>query len=192
MVSILLLVKLNGKQRLFNVFTEEQRRKLILFLFERMLKVLEGLSIYVTTPDDLPPGGYTIIRDEWGDINKAITKARTCIRDDFLIFPCDLPFLEREDVDFLLGGKMKVKIVSSQDGGTSALVLPVDTEIETQFGEDSFRKHLEVLEKESVEYEIYESDNFRDIDTKEDIIWALEHRRSSEFSEFIRKELGAL
>lgn len=188
MVSILLLVKLDGKQRLINIYTEEQRKKLILFLFERMLKVLEGLAIYVATPGDLPPGKYTVIRDEWGDINKAIAKARAAVRDDFLILPCDLPFVERKDIDSLLGGT-RIKIVPSQDGGTNALFLPDNTEIQTQFGENSFEKHVSLLECNDMEYEILKSDQFRDIDTEEDIFWALEHREDSEFSRFVREEL---
>lgn len=187
MGSVLLLVKLNGKQRLKNVYTEGQRRKLVLFLFERMLRVLHGLQIYVATPNDMYGSDYTVIKDEWGDINKVITKARSMVEDDVLILPCDLPFVEREDIDLLFKGG--IKIVPSQNGGTNALFLPVNVDIETQFGENSFEKHLDLLEKRNLEYEIYESDKFRDIDAEEDILWALEHEKDSEFSRFVREEL---
>jgi len=186
MGSILLLVKFNGKQRLKNMYTEEQRRKLILFLFERMLKILKGFKVYVATPDDFS-GYYEAIKDEWGDINKVITKARSLIKDDMLILPCDLPFVEREDIDILLEGG--IKIIPSQNGGTNALFLPVEVDIETQFGEKSFKKHLALLEKKDLKYEVYESDKFRDIDTEEDIVWALEHKKNSKFSRFVREEL---
>lgn len=189
MVSILVLVKLNGKQRLVKVYTKEQRRSLILFMFERMLEVLEGLSIYVATPDDLSRDSCEIIRDEWGDINKAIANARAAVKDDFLILPCDLPFVEREDIDMLLCEGTKVRIVPSQDGGTNALLLPATAEIETQFGENSFERHLSLLKCNNLEYEILKSDQFRDVDTEEDILWALEHKKDSEFSRFVRQEL---
>ena len=81
------------------MYTEEQRQKLILFLFERMMAVLEGMRIYVATPDGIPDNRYTIIRDEWGDINRVVARARSRITDDLLILPCDLPFVEREDMD---------------------------------------------------------------------------------------------
>ena len=148
-----------------------------------MLTVLKGLNIYVATSGDLPQNGYTIITDEWKDINTVITKARKIIQDDVLILPCDLPFVKREDIDMLLCGE--TKIVPSQNGGTNAFFLPVAVDIETQFGENSFEKHVAALKCKNVEYEVYTSDNFRDIDTEEDIVWALEHRRDSAFSLFL-------
>lgn len=186
MVSVLLLVKLHGKQRLSHVYTGEQRQKLMLFFLERMLRVLQGLQVYVATPDDIS-GDYNVIKDEWWDINKVITKARKTVKDDFLIIPCDLPFVEREDIDILIG--KQVMVVPSQDGGTNALFLPVNVEIETQFGINSFEKHVQMLEKKNLEYGVYRSDKFRDIDTEEDIEWALEHEKDSEFSRFVREEL---
>ena len=189
MASVLLLVKLTGKKRLSHLYTKELRQKLILFLFERMLKVLTGLKVYVATPDNFRGNGYEVIRDEWEDINKVITKARGMIRDDVLVLPCDLPFVEREDVENLLSGR--ITVVPSQNGGTNALFLPKDMDFETQFGENSFEKHVALLEKKSMMYRICESDQFRDIDTEEDIGWALEHRRNSEFSRFVVKELAS-
>lgn len=189
MGSIVLLVKLEGKQRLSQVYSDEQRERLILFCFERILKVLEGFKIFVITPDDIL-GNFNVMRDEWGDLNKSIRKRREKIGDDILILPCDLPFVEREDIDRLIGEK--VRIVPSQNGGTNALFLPVEVDIETQFGENSFKKHLETLKSGKIEYDVYESDKFRDVDTEEDILWALEYRRDSEFSKFVREELNGI
>lgn len=186
MVSIFLLLKYHGKKRL-HIYTEEKRQKLILFLFERILNVLKGMNVYVLTPDDIPDKGCTVIRDEWRDINKVITKARSQITDDVLILPCDLPFVERDDINALRG--RKVIIVPSQNGGTNALYLPDGVEFETQFGKNSFQNHIDLLHKRNLEYEILESDDFRDIDTEEDISWALEHRRDSKFSQFITERL---
>lgn len=169
------------------MYTEEQRQKLILFLFERMMAVLEGMRIYVATPDGIPDNRYTIIRDEWGDINRVVARARSRITDDLLILPCDLPFVEREDINLVIG--KKIMIVPSQNGGTNALFLPGWVEFETQFGKNSFQNHINVLECRDLEYETYESDDFRDIDTEEDILWALEHRRESEFSKFVKERL---
>jgi 2-phospho-L-lactate guanylyltransferase (CobY/MobA/RfbA family) len=147
-----------------------------------MLTILDGLTIYVATTGDLPKNNYTIIADEWKDINKVITRSRKMIKDDLLILPCDLPFVSREDIDTLLQGK--TTIVPSQDGGTNALFLPAAVEIETQFGKNSFEKHLDALNSRNVAYEVYTSDNFRDIDTEEDIVWALE-QGDSLFSRFL-------
>ena len=188
MVTVLLLVELNGKRRLSHLFTEAQRRKLVLFFFERMVRVLDGFTIYAATPDDLSENGYCVIRDEWGDINKVITKARERVQADLLILPCDLPFVECRDIDELLRGK-SIVIVPSQDGGTNALILPRDVRFETQFGKNSFRKHLDLLKSKNLAHSIYESDNFRDIDTEEDVAWALEHRKDSEFVKFLKEEL---
>ncbi len=153
-----------------------------MFLFERLIRVLNGLTVYVGTPDDIS-GDFVVIKDEWGDVNKVIKKAREAIKDDLLVLPCDLPFVEREDVERLM--REKVMIVPSQDGGTNALFLPKDMTFETRFGTNSFRKHVRTIEKEGLEYEVCKSDIFRDIDTEKDIVWTLTHRRDSEFSKFI-------
>ena len=184
MVSILLLLNLHGKKRL-HLYTEEQREKLVLFLFERILTVLKGMKVYVLTPDDIPERDYTIIRDEWRDINKVVAKARSHIVDDVLILPCDLPFVERDDIHGLC--KDGIKIVPSQNGGTNALFLPVEVDIETQFGKNSSEKHAKILEEKNIEYEVHRSDKFRDIDTEEDILWAFEYEKDSPFTKFIKE-----
>jgi 2-phospho-L-lactate guanylyltransferase len=185
MGSVLLLVKLSGKNRLSHRYTEEQRRRLVLFLFERMLKVLDGFDVYVASPDNLEGGGFKVIRDEWKDINKVITAARKIIRDDILILPCDLPFVGRDGIEELFN--CGIKIVPSQNGGTNALFLPVDVDIVTQFGKNSFEKHVKVFESQGLHYEVIRSDRFRDIDTEEDIMWALEHGGECEFSQFVKE-----
>ena len=183
MCSVLLLVNVYGKKRLSHLYTEEQRRKLIVFFFERLLSILDGRTIYVATTGDLPKNNYTIIADKWKDINKVIERARKMIKDDLLILPCDLPFVNREDIAAITHGK--TTLVPSQDGGTNALFLPASVDIETQFGKNSFEKHVAMLKCKNVEYDVYTSDNFRDIDTEEDIVWALEHRKDSAFATFL-------
>jgi 2-phospho-L-lactate guanylyltransferase len=185
MGSVLLLVKLRGKNRLSHRYTEEQRRRLVLFLFERMLKVLEGFDVYVGSPDNLEGDGFKVIRDEWKDINRVITKARKVIKDDILILPCDLPFVGRGDIEELFN--CGIKIVPSQNGGTNALFLPVDVDVVTQFGKKSFKKHVKAFECQGLHYEVIRSDRFRDIDTEEDITWALEHGGECEFSQFVKE-----
>ncbi|MGC1123232.1 MAG: hypothetical protein WBA22_19275 [Candidatus Methanofastidiosia archaeon] len=185
MGSVLLLVKLSGKNRLSHRYTEEQRRRLVLFLFERMLKVLEGVDVYVGSPDNLEGDGFTVIRDEWKDINRVITRARRVIKDDILVLPCDLPFVGRDDIEELFN--CGIKIVPSQNGGTNALFLPVDVDIVTQFGKNSFKKHLKIFKCQGLDYKVIRSDRFRDIDSEEDIIWALEHGGECEFSQFVRE-----
>ncbi|MBU7013553.1 MAG: hypothetical protein HXS52_11245 [Theionarchaea archaeon] len=185
MGSVLLLVRLSGKARLSHLYTEEQRRTLVVFLFERMLEVLEGLTVYVATPDDLVDGRFQVIRDEWKDINKVITRARKTVKEDMLVLPCDLPFVERNDITQLFNDR--IKIVPSQNGGTNALFLPAHVNIVTQFGSNSFENHLKAFECQGLHYEIVRSDRFRDIDSEEDIAWALEHRGESAFSHVVRE-----
>jgi 2-phospho-L-lactate guanylyltransferase (CobY/MobA/RfbA family) len=150
-----------------------------------MLKVLEGFDVYAGSPDDLVGKGFRVIRDEWKDINKVITRARSVVKDDILILPCDLPFVKREDVRELFN--CGIKIVPSQNGGTNALFLPVDVDIVTRFGKNSFKKHLKTFECQGLDYKVIRSDRFRDIDTEEDIMWALEHGGECEFSQFVRE-----
>lgn len=183
MSSILVLVKLQGKKRLYT-YTEEERHSIVRFLLERMLTILEGMPVYVGTPDDIPG---TIVRDEWGDINRVITKARELIQDDLLILPCDLPIVEKADVEELCKTGV-VRIVPSRDGGTNALFLPSGVDIKPQFGENSFENHKKVLESQGITYEVYESERFRDVDTTGDIEWVLEKYGDSAFAQFIREQ----
>lgn len=185
MGTVLLLVRLNGKNRLSHIYTEEQRRRLVLFLFERMLKVLRGFDVYVGTPDDLAGEGFKIIKDEWKDINRVVARARKAVKDDILVLPCDLPFVEREDIEELFD--CGITIVPSQNGGTNALFLPADVDVVTQFGENSFKKHVKGFECQGLDYRVVGSERFRDIDTEEDIAWVLEHGGECEFSRVIKE-----
>lgn len=183
MVSIVLMLKLNGKQRLSSLLTAGQRQAMILFLFERMLSVLEGYTIYIATPDILETR-HDIISDQWGDINKVLSKARQIIAGDMIILPCDLPFVEREEIETLTD--TCVTIVPSQDGGTNALYLPENVSFETQFGKSSFNNHIKIFESLKIPYRVYRSDKFRDIDSEADISWSLTHEQDSEFSQFFK------
>jgi 2-phospho-L-lactate guanylyltransferase len=184
MGSVLLLVKLTGKNRLSRMFSKNERNALVWFMVGRLLRVLEGFSVYVATPDEVS-GGFTVVKDEWEDINKVIGKARKVIQDDILVLPCDLPFVERKDIDILVNNE--TTIVPSQSGGTNALFLPENVDIVTQFGENSFEKHCTVFEEKGISYEVYKSDQYRDMDTEADIVWALAHKKDSEFSRFVKE-----
>jgi 2-phospho-L-lactate guanylyltransferase (CobY/MobA/RfbA family) len=166
------------------MFSWSERKALVWFMVGRMLRVLEGLSVYVATPDEVF-GAFTVVKDEWGDINKVIGKARKVIQDDILVLPCDLPFVEREDIDILLNNE--TKIVPSQSGGTNALFLPENVDIVTQFGENSFERHCKLFEEKEILYKVYKSDQYRDMDTEADIAWALTNKKDSEFSRFLRE-----
>lgn len=186
MASILLLLKLDGKSRLSRLFSKNGRIALIRFMAGRLLQILEGLPlpVYVATPDEVP-GDFEVIKDEWENINKVIDKARKVINDDILVLPCDLPFVEHEDIETVINGE--IKIVPSQSGGTNALFLPENVDIATKFGENSFEKHCKLFENEGIPYTVYESEKFRDIDTEADIMWALKNKKNSEFSQFVKE-----
>lgn len=187
MVSIVLMLKLTGKQRLSPLLTGGQRHALILFLFERMLSVLKGCTIYIATPDILETH-HAIISDQWEDINRVLSKARKIIAGDMIILPCDLAFVDREEIEALIDGC--VTIVPSQDGGTNALYIPENISFETQFGKNSFKNHIKVLDSQKIPYRIYRSDKFRDIDSEADISWSLTHEQDSEFSQFFKALLS--
>lgn len=182
MVSIVIMLKLAGKQRLSSLLPPEKRYALIHFLFDRMLRMLTGCTIYIATPDSLE-GEYTIIRDRWKDINRVLSRARDIVEDDMIILPCDLPFVERDHIDALIANC--VTIVPSQDGGTNALYVPKNVSFTTQFGKNSFQHHVDLFTSHNIAYRIVRCEKFRDIDEESDITWALSHEPDSEFSHFM-------
>jgi 2-phospho-L-lactate guanylyltransferase len=181
MVTIVVTLNLSGKKRLSSLLTTQQRHTLILFLFERMLRILTGYTIYIATPDELE-SEHTIITDRWKDINTVLSRAQDIIHDDLIILPCDLPFVERSHIGALIAEG--VTIVPSQDGGTNALYIPQHISFETQFGKNSFHRHIALFESRHIPYRIVRNVKFRDIDSEDDISWALAHERDSEFSHF--------
>jgi 2-phospho-L-lactate guanylyltransferase (CobY/MobA/RfbA family) len=181
MVTIVITLNLSGKKRLSSLLTAQQRYALILFLFERMLRILTGCTIYIATPDDLECE-HAIIPDRWRDINTVLSCAQKIIHDDLIILPCDLPFVERNHIHGLMAEC--VTIVPSQDEGTNALYIPRDISFKTQFGKNSFQKHITLFESQHIPYQVMRNDKFRDIDSEDDISWALAHEQDSEFSHF--------
>jgi len=88
----------------------------------------------------------------------------------------DLPFINENDIESILSiSKEKYGAISpSSRGGTSALLLPLNSCFKIQFGENSFNKHISEFERIGIAYKVYNSDTlFYDLDTPEDIMRVL-------------------
>ncbi|MHC1605737.1 MAG: 2-phospho-L-lactate guanylyltransferase [Candidatus Methanofastidiosia archaeon] len=183
MVHAIVLLKLkDAKSRLSSIFKEEQRQSLVLFMLAHVLNVLNGFPLTILTlSSDVPDLGL----DERGNINSGIVTIRQEINDDLLIVPCDIPFLTKEDVLGLIGDGKTVAIAPSHNGGTSGLYIPKDQDFIPHFGKMSLDIHLKEAEKRNQEIRVFISDNFRDVDTKEDLDWILSCSEKSEITSFI-------
>ncbi|MHC1598428.1 MAG: CofC family guanylyltransferase [Candidatus Methanofastidiosia archaeon] len=182
MTHVVVLLKLkNAKSRLSPFFSLEQRRNLVLFMFKHVINILDGHPVEVLTQSiPSPTKGY----DDKGNINSGIMLLRERIDDDILILPCDLPFLNKEDIDRLIGDKKRVIIARSHNGGTSGIFIPKNVEFVPHFGKNSFVLHKMETKNRNLPLTILEGDSFRDIDTIEDIRWTIEHAGNSDLTKF--------
>jgi len=173
MVNAIVLLNIeNAKTRLSPFFDLELRRNIVLVMFSRVINVLEDypITILSRTHEASEKG----IRDV-DDINNGIVTARRNLNDDVLIVPCDLPLLTKEDVLKLMGNYHTMSIAPSQDGGTCGLFIPREVEFAPRFGDSSFEAHMMEAEDLKIPLRVYRSENFRDVDTMEDLKWLMDN-----------------
>lgn len=94
--------------------------------------------------------GCEIIGEQEAGLNPALslgTKyALAAGVERLLILPADVPAVSRRDVAALFGCREDVVVASSRDGGTTAMLRSPPDAIETAFGPDSARMHLEAAQ----------------------------------------------
>jgi len=183
MVNAIVLLNLeNAKTRLSSFFGLDQRRNMVLIMFSRILNVLEDYPITVLSrTHEASENGIKDI----DDINNGIIDLRSELNDNVLILPCDLPLLTKEDVIKLMGNYKTLSIASSKDGGTGGLYIPRDLEFTPKFGKDSFETHVSEAKELGIPLRIYDSDNFRDFDTIEDLKWLMSSNEGNELADYI-------
>ncbi|MBN1785487.1 MAG: 2-phospho-L-lactate guanylyltransferase [Candidatus Methanofastidiosa archaeon] len=183
MVQAIVLLNLeNAKSRLSPFFSLEERRNIVLIMFNHVLSVLKDYRVNVLARTHKP--SINGLKDT-DDINNGIIDMRKRIDDDILILPCDLPILRKEDVLKLMGNYHTLSIAPSQDDGTSGLYLPKGIDFTPMFGKGSFSLHMREAEMKGISLRTYESENFRDLDTMEDLKWTLAHGGPLELSRYM-------
>lgn len=175
-------LRAQAKQRLSDVLSPLQRRELAaamcLDVFDelRSTKALDGVVVVTSDPDVLVEAlsrGFQVVADP-GDLNSAVASGvRVIDRGCALVLPCDLPLLNRSELEDLisLGSSGAAVIVPDRGGGgTNALLYPISVPLAPSFGQGSFRRHLDIACSQGLEVlrRDYPGIGF-DIDTSQDL-----------------------
>ena len=183
----------DGKTRLSNLLSPNSRAKLIKILFTQLLEKLNTLKvefprifsdILVITPCNevgkiCKEFDIIILKEQnLSGLNSALRKGLSWSLENFydssLIIPGDIIDPDTEDLKKILemgkSSRDSMIICPSTDFGTNALFLNLPTNINLQFGPNSFFEHQKEAAKQSIETIIAPLDSLKDdLDTGEDL-----------------------
>ena len=191
----------DSKSRLARVLTEKERINLTRHLLVQLLDVIEkvpALDIALVVSSDmevleLAQEHCALILSEkkQNGLNEALCQAKQYAHDHYcesiLVLPCDLPFVQEEDIELFLSAAetqdsapddesapdMRTMIISpDQSGkGTNALFLYPVSSFNFQFGPESFKRHLREAAHQGMTSRIVDPPGLTfDLDTEEDWI----------------------
>jgi 2-phospho-L-lactate guanylyltransferase len=194
----------NAKQRLRGFLTPEQRERLARAMFEQVLGTLctvEGLArVVVVTSDetaaDRARSRSVEVFEETEQHSHSVSadlaarRAMELGATTVMLIPIDIPLVTRQEIESLIAELATgLIIVPSADGtGTNALVRTPPDVIQSCFGPDSFRKHVEQAEAAGVPVKVIRPPGMVfDIDTPEDIAELLERAPSSSIAQLLAR-----
>jgi 2-phospho-L-lactate guanylyltransferase len=190
-----------GKSRLSGVLTEQEREDLNQHLLIRSINCLKQVveidQIVVVSHDPAALsfsreyGVRTIQENRNTNINNALRKATHAAiafsASSVLVIPADLPFMIPEDLTGLISKSMSFpEIIISPDRkmyGTNALFIKPPGILDYDFGQWSFKKHIEQAERKKIRVEIYNNERLGfDLDLPEDLILYKERKITNDLS----------
>jgi 2-phospho-L-lactate guanylyltransferase len=195
----------NAKQRLAGFLTAAQREALARVMFEEVMEKLtaaRGLDRIVVATSDASAAGYARQMgadvfeetDQFGHSHSADRAAGRAMDEGartVLLLPIDVPLVTTAEIESLADAACPgVIIVPSADGtGTNALVrTPPDT-IESCFGKDSFRAHLEQARTRGIPALVMRPPGVVfDVDTPEDVAELLARAPDSRTADLLRAQ----
>jgi len=188
-----------GKSRLATVLSEEERKRLNQNLLIKTITCLKEIreidQILVVSYD---PNALSLSRDfgvrtiqegHHTNINSALRKGTMAAlafkASSILILPADLPNIDYQAVmGLILKMDKPPEIIITPDrklNGTNALLMQPVGILDYDFGQWSFRKHIEQAERKKIHVEIYNNDKLAfDLDEPEDWL-SLKDQKNSKF-----------
>ncbi|HLA08397.1 MAG TPA: 2-phospho-L-lactate guanylyltransferase [Anaerolineales bacterium] len=177
----------SGKSRLAGTLNEDERTELNRALLQHTLETLSGLKevdevlVVSRDPNALTiarnHGARTVQEDGQPHLNTALKRA-TIVAQVYatrgvLVLPADLPLVTREDILALLDRAVKPPVVviapDRHHRGTNALLISPAGLIEYDFGENSFQRHCDLVNKAGARLEIVDLPSLGlDLDLPED------------------------
>jgi len=176
-----------GKSRLSSVLSEDKREGLNKYLLSYTLQCLKNIReidhILVISYDPSALslarkfGARTVLENRNTNINRALRKATIAAKainySKILIVPADLPLITKDDILAVInnsGNPPEIVIVPDRKmSGTNVLLINPIGAIKYNFGEWSFKKHIEQAERKKINIKICERKNLSfDLDLPED------------------------
>ncbi len=205
-VAVLLIKGFIGaKSRLAPILSPAERATFTRAMFEDVFAAVrdsEVDEIVVVSPDTealrvaslkgarcileaFPQGMNTAFRRSLGYCSNAGTDVLVCV-------PCDLPLLEKEDIQFVMeraeSGPRVVLSPSTGSAGTSLLALNPPGAIPFRFEEDSYLLHVQEAEKRGIPVVIYERPSASlDVDESKDLEAVLSSGKEGETKRLLKK-----
>ncbi len=210
MIFALLPVKApgNAKQRLSGWLSAAQREALARAMFEHVLETLcaaRGLDqIAVATSDEIAAerarrAGALVFREREQishshSADAAAQRAAQLGARTVIMVPIDAPLVTPAEVEALVtGADVPLAIVPSADGtGTNALVRTPPDVIESRFGKNSFRAHVEQAQAKGIEIRVLRPPGLVfDLDTPDDAAELLARAPDCRTASLLRAQLGS-
>jgi len=113
--------------------------------------------------------------------------------ESVLIIPGDIPLLTPHDIDSIFINEVNAPIMvispSLRKNGTNLLFLKPPNIIKIEYGEDSFRKHINIAKKRKIpNIIVHNSKNIElDIDLQEDLFLFLEQTSSTFTYQYLKQ-----
>jgi 2-phospho-L-lactate guanylyltransferase len=186
-----------GKSRLSGILSSNQREALNEYLLTSILECLKSIDtidhriVISYDPTALAVsrkfGANTVLENRNTNINRALRRATMAAiaygATKLLILPADLPLVSETDLlEFLALESGQTQMIIAPDrkmDGTNALFINPIGAIKYNFGEWSYRKHIEQAERKGIDVSILQNKNLAfDLDVPED--WELLRTLDSE------------
>ena len=158
-IAAIIPVKTFSKAKTRLSLQQKTKDELCKLMFEEVLKTIVdsdiGTIVVVTKDKDAIEIGksYDVIQisdDNETGVNNAVSLADKYLGkngfDMSIVFPQDIPFMQREDIDYLLKGSSENSVLvvpSRRFDGTNALLRSPVNIMETHYDEDSYKIHLQ-------------------------------------------------
>ena len=112
------------------------------------------------------------------DLNNDVETASTIIKNSgraYIYIPGDVPFITSNDIEDVVrtsvDGENLVLVPSESDGGTNSMLIPPSSDFIPLLGIDSFRRHCEYAERNTLDYRIIRPVGLGlDLDTEKDLV----------------------
>ena len=172
-------------------------------MFEEVLKTIvdsdiDSIVVVTKDKDAIEIGkSYDVIQildDTETSVNNAVSLAdRYLAKNGFdasIVFPQDIPFMQREDIDYLLkvSSENSVLVVPSRRfDGTNALLRSPVSIMETHYDEDSYKIHLQTGRTRTRKTSLVLMRRIMmDVDNNEDLEFVLGQNEKPDFCEKIK------